>query len=32
MGFSVGMNSSLVPQYIKEFSPESLSGPFGAMF
>ncbi|CAD8076477.1 unnamed protein product [Paramecium primaurelia] len=32
IGFAVGMNSSLVPQYIKEFSPESLSGPFGAMF
>ncbi|CAK91340.1 unnamed protein product (macronuclear) [Paramecium tetraurelia] len=32
IGYAVGMNSSLVPQYIKEFSPESLSGPFGAMF
>ncbi|CAD8105293.1 unnamed protein product [Paramecium sonneborni] len=32
MGFAVGMNSSLVPQYIKEFCPESLSGSFGAMF
>lgn len=32
IGVSIGLNSSLVPQYIKEFSPRSLSGPLGGMF
>ncbi|CAD8163032.1 unnamed protein product [Paramecium octaurelia] len=31
IGFCVGLNSSLIPLYIKEFSPNRLSGSLGAM-
>ncbi|CAD8082163.1 unnamed protein product [Paramecium sonneborni] len=31
IGLCVGLNSSLIPQYIKEFSPSRLSGSLGAL-
>lgn len=31
IGFCVGLNSSLIPLYIKEFSPNRLSGSLGAL-
>ncbi|CAD8093376.1 unnamed protein product [Paramecium sonneborni] len=31
IGFCVGLNSSLIPLYIKEFSPSRLSGSLGAL-
>jgi len=31
IGICVGLNSSLVPLYIKEFTPLSLTGTMGSM-
>jgi len=31
IGLGVGLNSSMIPLYIKEFSPKNLSGALGAM-
>lgn len=31
IGASLGLNSSLIPQYIKQFSPKALSGSLGAI-